>query len=244
MKLIGFSFFMLLIGFTNLQAQGTCDTMQKTMKNGIFYQIDCKGQTKEGIKNSNGKQGVWSKSRSRDGKLLSMETFYNNVLNGTSVYFTEENTVSRTTVFVDGKRNGPERTFHIKGGGLKSLAYYTNDKMNGYRKQYFIDGTQEFVEQYKDAKKNGEQIYYYSNAQKAAIYTYAYGGKHGLATFYNRNGYVTSMGNFKSDKKSGPWKEYHDNGELSGMGEYMYGKKTGEWKTFNKRGEYLKIEKF
>ena len=101
----------------------------KTLKNGI---VEINGAyDKEGKKT-----GVWITRRKDDGITKSEESYKAGVLDGISKEFFTDGSVSKTTAYVNGKKNGPTISYDFSTGNIISEYSFVDNLREGPYKQY------------------------------------------------------------------------------------------------------------
>ena len=119
----------------------------------------------------------------------------------------------------------------------KYLAFYNNDTsklafencynkkgINGFQKQYYINGKQMFLINYKDGKLDGAYIHYSANGQIISVSNYRNGKLHGEELFYLKNGVKETEYNYKNGELSGVSKVWNEKGQLIKEEFYKNGK--------------------
>lgn len=157
-----------------------------------------------------------------------------------------------------------EQKTYYDNGKVKSIANYSNGKMNGEYKRYYENEQLERIGNVLNGKDNGEWKYYYANGQLKAIENRSGGniiGEYksyfdngqlekigyidnmasGVWKIYAKNGQLKEIGNLTNSKKNGEWKFYHDNGQLESIINYTDGKLTGELKSYHDNGQLKEI---
>lgn len=141
---------------------------------------------------------------------------------------------------------------------IKVEGRYSNDKKNGYFKNYDEDGnlleTLKYVEGIlipnpQELAKLDIKREYHSNAQVKTVGSYSNGVKEGVHREYTPEGVISaskiySKGKVVGDgivdaqgRRQGPWKEYYETGELKSEGKYKNGKRTGDWLFYYRDGK-------
>lgn len=139
-------------------------------------------------------------------------------------------------------------------GILRREVTYTDDKMNGYLKEYSPKGSLLNTTKYKNgvietdapelAKLDVKTEYYPGGIVKSTG-TYKDGVPEGIHRDFSPEGKVVSAKVYVEGvltgegiidtmgRQQGPWKEFHPNGELKSQGEYLNGKRVGDWTFFH-----------
>ncbi len=147
-------------------------------------------------------------------------------------------------------------------GILKNEGTYSEDKMNGYFKEYSTKGSLVNTKKYINgvlqtdppelAKLDVKTSYFETGAVRFTA-TYKDGVAEGIQREFSPEGKVIGAKLFvggiltgegildTAGRKQGAWKEYFLNGTLQSKGEYLNGKRIGEWIFYHPNG---KIEQF
>ena len=157
----------------------------------------------------------------------------------------------------NGLRQGVWKDFY-HSGVVKTEGPYSDDKKNGYFKEYSIKGsllntTKYVMDKIQNnvaelAKVDIKNEYYPTGKVK---YSGGFKGDipQGVHREYSEDGKITSSkvydegqltGEGIMDEKGiqqGLWKEYHPNGQLRAQGEYKDGKRIGEWVFYHPNGK-------
>ncbi len=150
---------------------------------------------------------------------------------------------------VNGLKQGMWKTFY-PSGVVKNEVNFSDDKMNGYFKEYSSNGSLSNTTKYINgvlqtnapelAKLDVKTAYYETGIVKFTG-TYRDGVAEGIHREFSPegkviaakvyvDGYLTGEGILDTaGRQQGPWKEYHSNGELKSQGEYLNGKRIGDW---------------
>ncbi|OFX79184.1 MAG: hypothetical protein A2X12_01910 [Bacteroidetes bacterium GWE2_29_8] len=164
----------------------------------------------------------------------------------------------------NGLKQGIWKTFYT-GIITKTECKYNDDKLNGYLKEYSIDGQILKIEKYENGNliKNVEEIetpeseikYYKTGIVKQRGF-YRSNMKDGIWVNYDSLGDIEATSIYKKDillekgitdkagLKQGTWEEYYETGDLKGKGNYVNGEKDGKWLylfkngNVNQEGEY------
>lgn len=206
----------------------------------LFFSIAFNAQTKENQLDSNGlRHGVW-KGVYEDTKYLRFEgTFNHGKEVGTFTYYAnaEKKIISATrkfgakgnayTIFFDEKgqkvsegnlvnklRQGVWKYYHKSSTSIMCTENYVDDKLEGSRKVFFVDGKLAEEVPYKNGLKNGVSKIYSKAGTLKEEAIYVDGLMQGSYKVYDDNGVVIINGQYKKDKKNGLWKYYNSNKEL------------------------------
>ncbi|HEY0030352.1 MAG TPA: hypothetical protein VGC65_06315 [Bacteroidia bacterium] len=164
----------------------------------------------------------------------------------------------------NGLKQGMWKTFY-PSGIVKTEINYSDDKMNGYLKEYSANGSLSNTTKYINgvlqtnvpelAKLDVKTSYFETGAVKFTG-TYRDGVAEGIHREFSPegkviaakvyvDGYITGEGILDTaGRQQGPWKEYHPNGEMKSQGEYLNGRRIGDWvfyhsnKKIEQKGKY------
>ena len=136
-----------------------------------------------------------------DDKIESYEEYKNGLLDGETAYFAKGKQVKLLSeMYTKGKLNGQQKSYY-ENGKLKSIVYYSNDKING-------------IESYD---RNGKLLH-------KSIFENGTGDW----KFYWSNGKVSEEGKYKAWRKDGVWKKYREDGSLDTIIKYDNGRLLSE----------------
>lgn len=156
-----------------------------------------------------------------------------------------------------GRKQGIYKTFFSNTLKENIIAYYTDDKLNGYYKEFnergdivknekWVDGV--LQKNTKETRKLDIRKDYYDSGSLKSVSTYYNGKLEGIMRVYNDSGLIIGSKQFANgilinegilDERGlqqGIWKEYDSDGVLRAIGSYDNGKKTGIWKYFFSSG--------
>ncbi len=148
-----------------------------------------------------------------------------------------------------GLKQGMWQEFY-PSGMLKTEVNYTDDKMNGYYKEYSAKGSLLNTTKYingvlqtnvPELAKLDVKTTYYDNGAVKFTATYKDGVAEGIQREFSPEGKVIAAKVFvegmltgegildTAGRQQGPWVEYHPNGQIKSKGEYLNGRRIGEW---------------
>lgn len=180
------------------------------------------GVVENQIKIVNGKQDSVGLSYYESGCPQSKMTFVMGIMDGPAIfYYDSTNKKASEQNFIMGKKEGKFITFqnNDKNDTFK-LETFKNDKLDGVKKDFFINGKVKRVVLYKDGLQDG------SHKQ------------------FNEEGKIIVDINFKEGKNHGTWTYYFDDGKIANIQNWNKGVKNGEFKTLDDKGLILKQEFF
>ncbi|MCW3103549.1 MAG: hypothetical protein JWO09_1989 [Bacteroidetes bacterium] len=156
-----------------------------------------------------------------------------------------------------GLKQGMWKEFYPTGV-VKTEVNYTDDKMNGYFKEYSPKGSLVNTTKYINgalqtnvpelAKLDVKTTYYENGAVKFTA-TYKDGVAEGIQREFSPEGKVVGAKLYSegvltgegildtAGRQQGMWTEYHPNGQIKSKGEYLNGKRIGEWVFYHPNGK-------
>ncbi len=251
-------------------------------KTGLKKTYDTKDQTLVTAENYDNdvKQGN-TVSYYKDGKVKKITPFVGGKEDGLGYELSPDSTVVTLTAYKmgfiqreerinrkdeKGMKQGVWKEFY-PSGVMKNEVNYSDDKMNGYFKEYSVKGSLLNTTKYSNgviqlnapelAKLDVKTTYYDNGAVKFTA-TYKDGVAEGIQRAFSPDGNVIGAKVFvdgvltgegildTAGRQQGIWKEYHSNGELKMQGEYLNGTRIGDWvfyhpnKKIEQKGKYDK----
>lgn len=219
------------------------ENWHKDTLSGNVNTYDSSGWVKKTTPFLNGKAHGMEKSFDKEGNVKAIAHFYQGIL-------TKREYINHTDQL--GQKQGNWK-FFWENGNIKLEGHYTNDKKDGFFKEYDENGNflavfryhlDELVEDAKETKKLDKKVTYFSNGQVAIEATYFRDKPEGIRREYDSagnivQGYIFSDGILKNrgitdhtGKREGVWKEYYETGELRWVGNYKNSVPIGEWKYY------------
>ncbi len=150
----------------------------------------------------------------------------------------------------EGLKQGIWKEFY-PNGKVKTESRFKDGKLNGYVKEYAVDGNLETAELYIDDQKQSEEenhadfeivyTYYEDGSIKSALTYNLAGMKDGVSQYFDREGEVIASEIYEKDSliakgivdrsgvRRGDWEFYYLGGQLKSKGKYQSGKKYGKW---------------
>lgn len=204
---------------------------------------------------SKGKEEGEGREFSKDSLVLTITTYKNG-------YVTREEKINRKDKF--GNKQGNWKTFY-PNNMVHTECKYTDDKLDGYYKEYGLDGNLIKTEKYEYGvlKKNVAELVkldvkndFFESGKLKSSGTYKDGIAEGVTRFYNEEGAIVNSKVYKDgeligegvyDEKGyqqGKWKEYYVSGELKAEGEYIDGRRNGDWVFYHQNGKVEQKGKF
>ena len=105
------------------------------------------------------REGEWKYYHKDSDKLMMVENYVNDKLEGERLSYYNNGQVSEKSNFVNGKKEGQELVYSLKGVVLKEFNY-KNDLLNGINKYFNGKGELTIEGMYKNNKKIGVWKYY------------------------------------------------------------------------------------
>ncbi|MCX6234683.1 MAG: toxin-antitoxin system YwqK family antitoxin [Bacteroidetes bacterium] len=234
-------------------------------KNGIRTTFSDKEKMEEKFKDDI-KQGLTT-FYYPDGKIRQTIPFVDGLENGIAMEYTQEGIVIGLVEYkkgfvvnrerinrkdVNNLKQGPWKFFY-DNGIVRMEGTYTNDKRNGYFKEYdrnrnlvsvskyINDLLQEDVAEIADLDVRTD---YYPNGKIKTVASFKNNIPEGVRREYAEDGKINRAFIFKEGVitgegiisetgiKEGPWKEYFNDRSLQAEGRYSNGKRIGEWKFY------------
>ncbi len=143
-------------------------------------------------------------------------------------------------------------------GVIKKEVNYSDDKMDGYLKEYSTKGSLISATKYvkgvlqtnvPELAKLDLKTEYYQGGFIKSTGTYKNGVPEGVHRQFSPDGKVLSAKVYSegfltgegiidtAGRQQGPWKEYYSNGQLKSKGEYLNSKRIGEWVFYFSNGK-------
>ena len=195
-----------------------------------------------------GKENGIGREYDKQGTIITLTTFKNSFL-------IREERINRTDA--SGKKQGNWKTF-FSSGSVKLESRYTNDKLDGYLKEYNSKGDLIRTEKWVDGvlQKNAAELVkldvrrdFFENGKVKSSGTYKQGVPEGVTRLYAEDGSLVGSKMYKSGaligegiydergNQQGNWKEYYSTGELRAEGKYENGKRIAPWKFYHQNGK-------
>jgi antitoxin component YwqK of YwqJK toxin-antitoxin module len=181
-----------------------------------------------------------------NGSIKAIHNLQNGKVNGISIYYFLDGTVSFESTYVDGVLNGTVKGYYHRKNTtqklLQCIINYIDGKKIDY-KEYFENGRL-IVEDFYDSDENIKtHKTYHLNGILAAECNYIKGKAHGIYKEYHYDGNLKTECNYVKGLLDGPVKKYYENGEISYEASYSYGKLDKSLKTYYRSGK-VECEEF
>lgn len=214
------------------------------LKNGMTF-LYKQGYMYKQIPYVDGKENGIGKEFAKDSTVITISSYKNG-------FISREEKINRTDY--RGKKQGVFKDFFPLSDHEKLVATYTDDKLNGYLKEYNFRGDLVKTEKWVDGvlqKNNKESTKidikreFYENGNVKSYGTSRNGILEGITRYYDengklvgskfyRNGFLSSEGLIdEKGLQQGVWKEFYSEGEIKSEGVYENGRKIGEWKYYH-----------
>lgn len=169
-------------------------------KEGFWIEFEnMKDEIATGIYDNGQKKDEW-RYYSAD-NLLKIETYKDNILNGSVITFNSNNNqIEKSLNYKDGKLEGNCKEYYF--GELKFDREYKNGMLNGQAKEYSL---------YSDGTSQCHEGYYVNDE------------KQGLWKEYDKNGLLHSTQNYTDDREDGIYKQFDEKGNITYTEEWEYG---------------------
>ncbi|WP_299837625.1 toxin-antitoxin system YwqK family antitoxin [uncultured Tenacibaculum sp.] len=133
---------------------------------------------------------------------------------------------NKTRVKTQGKMVGKKRVgkwtyFFSDGKTIFSEENYTDGKLDGLLKNYYMNGNVTEASEYQNGKQHGSSKIYTEEGKMIEDVIYVNGVLEGEAKYYDLNGVIKEKGIYKDGKRVGKWEFYID-GEISKKGRPDY----------------------
>jgi antitoxin component YwqK of YwqJK toxin-antitoxin module len=151
--------------------------------------------------------------------IIATRTFSDNGSEAENVFYDQKKNIVSKGKTINRKNEGEWRYYHKNSTEIQTLENYKNDKLNGFRKVYYLGNIIAEEAQYVDGKRNG------------------------LLKIYTIKGVVMEESNFKNDVYDGLAIFRLPTGEIHTQGNYKDGERNGLWQIY-KNGVLVKTEKY
>lgn len=155
--------------------------------------------------------------------------------NGLEVRLFDKGGLREVTNWKDGKKHGPFRSYHEKGGHIDKEGEYIDGLREGQWKWYNSNGEIVWDKPFVHDKVHGVEKQYYNdwddrnNPQPLAAQTaYEEGVEHGECVKYWPDGKVSSRGQYEHGEREGVWNHYYSTGKPMKVSVYHKGQLVSE----------------
>ena len=114
---------------------------------------------------------------------------------------------------IERSKEGEWLYYHSNGESIMTRELYRNNKLEGTRTVYFLNGKKAQETMYAKGLKEGKEIHYNEEGITTKEYLYVNDILEGHTKLYNADGVIFREGRYKANRKHGSWK-YYENGKL------------------------------
>ncbi len=227
---------------------------QYVFKNGFVYTHETINRYNE----ANRRTGIW-RELYEDGEVRMEGNYTNGLRNGVFKQYDKQGKLLSIEQYVDDVLVEGEEATGIpdirqefySDGQLRTIGSYQNGKKQGTFRNYDPRGKEEiaylFEQDVKVAegqldslgRKIGAWQFYYPDGQIRHKGSYKLGLKDGAWTYYYSNGKVIQTGSYINDLPTGNWKWFHGNALLHRDEYYLRGKEDGHCVEYDSLGNVL-----
>jgi antitoxin component YwqK of YwqJK toxin-antitoxin module len=224
------------------------ETYENDVKQGITTNYYADGKVKQTIPFVGGKEEGQGFEYAADNTIITLTQYKMG-------FVQKEERINRRDA--SGLKQGIWKEFY-PSGILKNEVTFTDDKMNGYFKEYSTKGSLVNTTKYVNGDKqvNAPELAkldvkttYYEKGGVRFTATYKDGVAEGIQREFSPDGKVIGAKVFvagvltgegildTAGRMQGPWKEYFANGQLQSQGEYLNSKRIGDWVFYYPNGK-------
>lgn len=178
------------------------------------YYEDTKFLRYEGNFNKGKEVGTFTYYANSEKKIISATRKFDGKGNAYTVFFNEKGQKVSEGNLRDKMRQGIWKYYHKNATAIMCTENYVEDKLEGSRKVFFVDGKLAEEVGYKNGLKHGVSKIYSKAGTLKEEAVYVEGLMQGSYKVFDDNGTVLIDGQYKKDKKNGLWKYYNSNKEL------------------------------
>ena len=238
----------------------------KNKKEGLWVEFEnTTNERATGIYINGEKDGEWRYYSNEN--LLKLETYKDNLLNGSAVIFYNNNQIEKSMNYEDGVLNGPFKEYdnhgnilfegsyekgllngkareyfiYTDGGSSYSEGYYVNDEKQGLWKEYDKEGNIHSTQHYTDGREDGT----YKQYTKEGILEYTEEWEYGEqlnAIDYYPNGKIQGIEQWEYGVKNGIAESFYESGELKERCNFKNNELDGPAYTYDKSGNVIEHE--
>lgn len=205
------------------------------------------------IKGGGKKEGPYIEY-SRNGYIVSQDTYKDGILDGISYLYYPGGEVRREIKYINGEDISTELFYQ---NGQLSCRYIYNENNNYLGLNEIWDESGNFmgiryisVKKYKDTgvlsvvffvddkgTPDGPIDTFYDNGEHRSTGFMKNNSRNGHWEYWHKNGIHGMVGRYKNNKNDGLWKTWYSNGQQESEGSYDNGAKKGLWKTWYNNGQ-------
>lgn len=190
---------------------------------------------------SNIKNGVFSGEAKGfvEGNLVFKRNYNNGILNGETLFFNQNGSISSVTNFKNGIEDG-ERIEYWENGEVFQKGLMVNGLKEGLWKEFDEQGILWGASEYKDGTEYLQKLYY-PNGQIKSELNVIDGQLNGEGIVYRENGLKYIIGYYKNGIRSGEWKFLNVVGGLETKAHFVDGQIEGEVINYYPNGDIESI---
>lgn len=233
---------------THLDKETIRENFRNDVKEGYTHYYYSDGRIKMSVPFVNGLEQGFGKEYGSDGTIITLTEYKRG-------FIIDRQRINRRDA--GGLKQGRWYIFW-DNGSVKQEGKYTDDKKNGYFKDFTETGDLIRIVKYlndvlqpeaEEIRKLEVQNDYYPDGKLRTMAMFRNGVPEGIRRDYSpdgkiekgciySNGVVVAEGIVLEDgNRNGPWKEFYEDGSVKGIGQYENGKQVGEWKFFHRSGK-------
>jgi len=251
--------------FSNPDKPGLPTIVQKELyvndlKEGKSFYYYPTGQLQEEIYFRNGMKEGLSREYDRDGVIITLLEYSDNVLisrekinrkdvygrrQGIFKYFTDDNMLLQEESYLDDVLNGVQKKYDEQGNLLQAVRYEM-----GKIVEEFDDTVKDVIDFANIFDKEGRLTFSGGYIDNVPIGIHRYYDSTGVvinSIVYNDKGIKVSEGKIDNEGNiEGPWRDYYETGEIRARGAYRNNMKSGDWTYYfpdgktEQKGAYLR----
>jgi antitoxin component YwqK of YwqJK toxin-antitoxin module len=148
------------------------------------------------------------------GELKSKCYYWNNLLHGPSLFYSQSGSLLAKGFFVHGKRVGKNWQYYVNEN-LYSLQQFMNDCSHGWQRYYFESGQLKSEMYYEKGRLEGKVDQYYESGQLFREVEFSLGSRSGFDKQYFENGYPMLEAYFQNNEPVNLLRIWHNNQVLA-----------------------------
>jgi antitoxin component YwqK of YwqJK toxin-antitoxin module len=177
------------------------------------YYENSKNLRYEGKFNHGKETGTFTYYVDNDKNIVMATRKFDNFNNAFTIFYDEKKFKVSEGKVINKLREGIWTYYHKNSKAVMTIENYVNDKLEGIRKVFYIDGTIAEEVNYKNDLKDGVSKKYSKKGKMIENSIYSKGLLEGAYKVYDESGEVVINGQFKNDLKRGMW-NYYEKGKL------------------------------
>jgi len=148
------------------------------------------------------------------GAIKSEAFYWEGVLHGPSVFFSEEGTVLSESWFFHGRQQGKAVRYYGEGA-LYCTERYRDGVFDGIQEYFYSDGNPKTVVPFDKGAQSGEVLLYHPNGQISRKISFAAGRRQGIEQQWASDGTMVLECEYDGPDLVGTSKRWHPNGQLA-----------------------------